>query len=626
MRILVVDDAYDAPAIGEEWAGAVLDILQDDQLREKIDADRLSADLVDNAVEALEQGDLSNEAVEDVIDALYLAYRVDRDGFFDPDNQFSNIKGGALDALSPLMALLAGCGDEVEVVEAGRGDALEKFRNRRPDMILMDFYLSPPTSMPRVETATTNQYDRKLSIQLLKTLLSEDQGPAPAVVLMSSQDIEGKAENYRARLDGQTMALRFGYLHKSWIVRNGDALEANGEAADTLIDTSASLGFGRSLEAALSDWHEGAEKALKQLRADLRAFELRDFAYLMRFRLYDEGEPFADYLEWFLGESLRAVIDENVAWKGAHFAELDDRNLTDAIEGADLLPSQKMARFFHRMRFNRHETRGRHRFALGDVFISKNRKSVRMVISPDCDLVPRGNKIAAARILTVGGVVKGLEEDGAYAGELVWLDSSKGIKWELKDLMTHDAASIDKIKVGDSEYTFFSRLNPLPAQAIQKQALADLSRVGVAVPPTIHATAPVITYLKLQGDNQEQLVPIEGLPSSRAQVLMPRGGRDSHKRLLFSPAFVRALHNYLVELDAETMVEKYRECLPLLLGKWDNFSTQLKRTGLKLPGRDNDLLVGATAQKPSKHVWLQFVCDLSDDALIEMESVDPLKG
>ena len=51
-----------------------------------------------------------------------------------------------------------------------------------------------------------------------------------------------------------------------------------------------------------------------------------------------------------------------------------------------------------------------------------------MVISPDCDLVPRGNKMAAARLLTVGGVVKGLEEDGAYAGELVWLDSSKGDK------------------------------------------------------------------------------------------------------------------------------------------------------------------------------------------------------
>ena len=192
--------------------------------------------------------------------------------------------------------------------------------------------------------------------------------------------------------------------------------------------------------------------------------------------------------------------------------------------------------------------------------------------------------------------------------------------------MTHDATSIEEIKVGDSEYRFFSRLNALPAQAIQKRALADLSRVGVAVPPTIHATAPVITYLKLQGDNQEKLVPIDGLPSSRAQVLMPRGGHDSHKRLLFSKAFVRALHNHLIALDAETIVEKYREYPPLLLEKWDDFSTQLKRTGFKLPGQYNDLLVGATAQKPKKHMWLQFVCDLSEDALIEMESVDPLKG
>lgn len=623
-QILVVDDAYDAPAFSDEWAGALLELVESPILATALTQQQLPERQREEARQALLDGEFDSDAIESLLEPLYAAYLLNRSTELDPGSQFARIKGAALDALDPLILLLGQCGPDVHVTLAGRNDALEKYAQIQPDMILMDFYLSPQLAEPRAENANTNRSDRERSIKLLRSMLENTPGHAPAVVLMSSQDIEAKADNYRARLDDRVMALRFGFLRKAWITREGAAAQANGDAADVLIDTSASLAFGRSIEAALADWRKGAEEAIAQLRADLRSFELRDFAYLMRFRLYDEGEPFADYLEWFLGESLRALVDQNVAWESEHFQEINRRELTDAIEGADLIPSQRIAHFFHRMRFNDHRSRPRSRYALGDVFLSKDRKKARMVISPDCDLVPRNGKQAARRLLSVGGVIRGLEQDGAYAAELIWLGSPKGISWSLKDLMSHVPGDISKLTGGDEDYDFFARLNPLPAQAVQKQALADLSRVGVAVPPTVHASAPVTTFIKLQDENQERLVEIGGLASPRAQVLMPRGGRDATKRLLFTPAFVRTLFAHLTGLEPDKVANSARPELAAVLAAREPLETMLKRTGFPIPWKHDELMIAAAIGKPVKGAWLQFVCDLSDGALIDQESEDPL--
>ena len=454
-------------------------------------------------------------------------------------------------------------------------------------------------------------------------MLSEDVDADPAVVLMSSEDVADRKEAYLGRLKDRVMGLRFGYLHKGWVSGAGRALSASGDAADVLMDTSGSFEFGRTLEAALKTWRAGAEKALEALAEELQEFDVKDFAYLLRFRLYDESEPVVDYLEWFLGESLRAIVDDNVEWTTGDFLRLDDEELTQSIEGAHPLPSARIARFFHRMRFNSREIRPRGRFALGDLFIAPTGKNVRMVISPDCDLVPRKGKPTANRILTIGGTIRGLQEDRAFAGELIYYKTPKAIQWNFKDLMTHkfgDAATLD---FDGTAYTFFASMRPISAQAVQKEALADLSRVGVAVPPTVDVGAPARVYLKKNVKNQAQVIELEGLTTARAQVLMPRGGKDIQKRALFTPSFVRELLAKLEEIGEEELLPDHRQHRQDFIEKAAEVHKAMLRKGLPLPGEGIFKLATSIGNLRRKS-WLEIVIDVSDEALIDLRGIDPL--
>src|SRR3546814_3180302 len=100
----------------------------------------------------------------------------------------------------------------------------------------------------------------------------------------------------------------------------------------------------------------------------------------------------SDYLEWIFGEGLKTLVDEKVEWGDGSFARLDEKGLSSSIEGAFDGPSLRIARMFDRIRVNHHSTRPPDRYQLGDVYLSSDGNSARVVITPDCDLVPRGGK------------------------------------------------------------------------------------------------------------------------------------------------------------------------------------------------------------------------------------------
>ena len=618
-RILVVDDSYDAPTFSVENSGALADFLQADDLRTHLGEDLVSDDNIQAAMEAIAEDELDAEDVTLIIDKLYAAYVKDRTEALDPNGIFAASKGGTLDVLEPLVEMLSNC-EDIEVKLVGFERAIEVCKEQNPDLIFMDFFLSPPSRGKGPETKGEESSDRSRSITTMKSMLSGHSGDKPAVVLMSSKDIQKRVESYRTNLAGQVMGLRFGYLRKQWVSGSGENLKANGNAADVLVDTSGSLAFGRSLEAALTDWQAGAKKALEKMQKELLEFDVKDFAYHMRFQLYEENQPFADYLEWFLGESLRAAVDEEVQWSNDHFQELNEENLTKSISGAHPFPSDKIARFFHRMRFNSHAVRKRERFALGDVFLSSNKEMVRMVISPDCDLVVRDGKRAAARLLTVGGKVKSLTEEEAFAGEMVHLGAPKGIKWLYKDLMTHATTDVDKLNVDGGDYKFLGKLRGLPAQAIQKAALADLSRVGVSVPPTVHVGAKVTCFIKTLEGNQVEQVKVDSLPSATVQVLMPRGGGDGKKRILFTQNYARALVAHLKDLDAEKIHKDHAIFYNTAIKDSEELRQTMVSGNLKLPESLEKFSIATKVGVPSKKPWLQFVCDLEDEHLVVLEA------
>lgn len=612
-RILIVDDAYDAPDIDPQFAGDLLEILDGDSLRQHISKELLSDDEIEAAKDALNESELEHEAISEAMDTLYRAYLNSRNSDLDPNGFFEDRKGGTLQSLDPLVELLKQCIDDPIIETVGTGDeTIQTYLNLKPDIIFMDFYLSPPKRTTH-ETRWQEDIDKKRSIDLLKKILSEDPDLTPAVILMSSDDVARRKDTYLSRLEERVMALRFGYLHKGWVSCNGQNLVATGDAADVLMDTSGSFKFGVTLEAALKTWKIGANKALEQLNRDLHEFDIKDFAYLLRFRLYDEVD-FADYLEWFLGESLRAIVDENVEWTTEDFENLNDKKLTEAIEGAHPFPSKRIARFFDRVRFNSRENRPRKHFALGDLLKSSG-KNVRMVISPDCDLVSRkGESPKASRLLTIGGKILGLKEGSA--DEFIFYENApKAIKWHPKDLMTHEFTD-GYLNVDNKDYEYFRSMRPMYAQMVQKAVLADLSRVGVAIPPIVDVGAPVKVFLKR---NSKPIIELEGFKEARAQVFMPRGGNDKKLHANFTRRFVRDLIERVEKIEDDDLVDEHQVKRNEFMEKAEDIRKNMLYGDLKLP---SDIFFKLSISQPTKVSWLELVIDISDTELISLSGED----
>ena len=623
-RILVVDDAYDPPALAEEHMGSLLEMLQTPELRNYVTEEFLTEQDLRSTVDALIDGDFDHEAISDTISKLFDAYLRQRTAEVDPGGEFARTKRLRLETLDPLLELLGRCGDGVNIRQVGKDSALAVFRELKPDIILMDFFLSPPDRPTGASTRTEQRADRQSSIRLLKSILQIDGGVTPAVILLSSEDVQERAQRYRSSLEGRVTALRFGFLNKNWIRRAADELIAEGNAADVLMETSGSFHFARTLEAALQQWKRGAEAGLEGLYSELRELDLKDFAYLLRFRLYEEGEPFADYLEWFLGESVRAAVDDKVEWNAEEFSRLNDRQLTNEIEGAHSVPSSRIASLFDRMRFNSRENRVRGRFGLGDLYIGPDRRTVRMVITPDCDLVVRGEHRAARRLLTVGGAIRGLGEHKALAGNLILLQTPKAITWELKDVMSHDFTDdMSKLHVGETTYSYHSTMRALAAQTVQKEVLGDLARIGSAVPPTVYVVGPAKVYVKKLVENQSQVAELDGLEDAHAQVFMPRGGSEEKMRALFTSRFVRTLVARLEAIDDTELIHGDREHRKNWIGNAARVRQAMLRDGLELPGKGVFKLLTSIGTLKGTN-WLEIVVDVADDALLNMQSTDPL--
>ena len=622
--ILVVDDAYDPPTLSEDHEGDLLEVLQQPELRDYVTEESLAEEDLQSATRALLDGEFDHEAIGDAISALFDAYVRLRTAEVDPGGEFARLKRLPLEALDPLLELLACCGNGLCIRRVGKDAALSVCTELRPDLILMDFFMSPPDRTMGASTKKEEHADRRSSIDLLKNILQVDEGATPGVILMSSEDVEDRAQRYRGRLEGRVTALRFGFLNKNWIQQVGDGLIAEGDAAEVLMETSGGFEFGRTLEVALQRWKCGAEAGLKELYKELRDLDVKDFAYLLRFRLYEEGEPFADYLEWFLGESLRAVVDNKVEWNTEEFSSLNERELTDAIEGARPIPSSRIAQLFHRMRFNARQNRVRARFGLGDLFVAPDNTNVRMIITPDSDIILRNGRRAANRLLTVGGMIRGLGDEKALAGNLIFYGAPKALTWELKDVMSHDFDGIAGLQVGEVVYSYYATMRTLAAQAIQKEVLGDLARVGSTVPPTVDVDAPVKVYLKKMVENRPEIAALDDLVEPQAQVFMPRGGSDKKMRALFTSRFVRTLVARLEGIDEADLFPDDRTHRNNWIGNAQKVRKAMLHDGIRLPGEGMYKMFASLKGAKRGKNWLEIVVDVSDDALVQTHMTDPL--
>ncbi|MBD0865300.1 MAG: hypothetical protein GDA36_06660 [Rhodobacteraceae bacterium] len=628
-RILVIDDGYDAPPLDGNVLGELIDFLENTENKATCADAGLPLGDVQAAKQAALDNDTEAEELLKVNSALYARFVSTRDPRFDPGKQFNNLKGATLDVLAPLEELLKKCGEVVEIKYAGLDEGEKVYRCQKPQVVFLDYYLSPEVL---VGDRMTNA--RVKSINFLGQLLNANEGEIPAIVLMSSEGVKDKVEQFRQEVKvrgrNKLLALRFRFLQKSWIkVEDGEIKIAN-EAADALLDTAQEFVFGQVLQCALSKWQEGADKAMNALLQEISDLTPKDFAYLLRFRLVDEGVSMSDYLEWLFGESLRALVDEHVPWRDQDFTRLDDLDLSKGIEGAFDGPSVRIAKFFHRIRIDEHKSRPQKRHALGDIYICTEGNAVRGVLTPDCDLVVRKRKRAAKvrNVLTMGGELRSFDQDGASADQFVIHNEKPySLKWDPKDLVTFPLEGKCSLR-NHNGYQFAGTLRPLYAQAMQRQSLTDMSRVGLEVAPVMGIDAEVTAWLRVKNGKGTEFENLAVEESKIATILLERADAKSGHKVLLRRTYVHALFDRLQKFEQTTLDDTDGKKLAKFL-KEENEDTIIK--GLLIKGsltKDKGPLGTrlAIAEKPDKKPcspWLQLLLKLSEEAMKELLTIDP---
>ena len=624
-RILLIDDAYDAPTLDESTISDVANFLNDEDGQVICNDCGIEQDTLESAASAANDGDTDNNKLEEVYYALYAIFSRTHDERYDPGGRFRLIKGNALADLRPLYALLRKCGDAVEVKTSGLENGLGSYREFKPQVLFLDYYLRDDVpaegEISRYIATRARNASLDLLIQLIK---NSDVEGIPAVVLMSSRPVRNIKQYRHSAGEQQLLSLRFQFLKKRSIAQRNGEIDVDRDAVDALLDISQGYEFGKNLQQALVQWKKGAESALSNFMQEVSDFDIKDFAYLLRFRLREEGQSLGDYLEWFFGESLKGFVEENVDWSHTSFSKLDNNKNEEMIEGAFDGPSNLIARFFHLIRINKNDDLANCNYRLGDLYAQTRKRKIWAVITPDCDLVVRNGQIRAKSILTIGGTLDTFDKETSSADDF-FIDGRRyySIRWNPKDLQTFAIYGEESIQNMEN-VEFLGTLRPQYAQEVQRRVLADLSRVGLPVAPAFGMNVPVVVRIQ-SGTNYKDFVQWEMTSPAFATIIFPRAGQKGGSRILLRRNFLNELIDHLIEIGPNDISKRHKGNLRDLLredGVRKLYDRYL-RTGIQIGESifGTGFVIGDQSD-PAK--WLQIVVDLTEEAKEEFHILDPL--
>ena len=618
-RILLVDDAYDPPSLTSDYAGPLLELLAGLEISDE--GDDIDSHTLDQARDALTTNDLDSMAIATTIAHLFARFCEDGNENVDPGGFFTATKGAALGQLRPLVRHLRLTMPDC-VQTTGLGHAEATYADFGPELLLVDYYLdasSEPGSAP--EPAA-----REASMRFLKKVVESAGTDMPSVVLMSSHNITD-VDEYRHETDHRILSVRFGFLDNR-VIHTDHRSPLRGGHADVILDACQGYRFGNLLQDSLTEWHTSVSSALMQLSASIRDLSVKDFAYLIRFRLRSESANLAGYLDWLFGENLRALTEATIPWSHGAFAQLDsDTRLEDSVEGALDGPTISIAKLFHRTRIGSRRGRNDSEYRLGDIYLRNESRDLRVVISPNCDLVMRPSGTSGTptakvpRVLTMGGTLYKIDSKVAVADELFIFDNAPHyIGWTPKDLRTFPIdgnASMHR----SADYGYVGSLTPLYALKTQSLALADLSRIGLPVAPAFGVSADVRVWFKTPKHPLTELDPTwEGV----ATIVPRREGQDGHQVLL-GRTFVNELLEKLDNLRNTSQVQ--HPALGRILGMHrTQFFAWLVVKGAELnnvPKYGTKLTFGKPS-KSDKESFLHISLTTSDLALDSIRIADPL--
>ena len=509
---------------------------------------------------------------------------------------------------------------------------MKYYHGFRPEVLFVDYYLSsgvPPS--PEKVSQHKRTEARRESIALLKQVInSTDVKDIPAIVLMSSYEVQ-KINQYRHKTQpDKIMSLRFKFLKKDGVRQENNIPIIDHAAVDVLLDISQGYLFGKALQLAVAHWKSAAELGLKNFLQEVVDLDTKDFAYLLRFKLREEGQSLSEYLQWFFGECLKGFIDNEIDWDSGLDGE---NNIDKSIEGAFEGPSRGIAKFFHRVRVDSYRIANRTGYRMGDLYAQSNGRggivNIRVILTSDCDLVERKGKTKVERVLTMGGMLNTFDKDGSAADDFfLYEDKAYSVLWKPKDLEMFPISDLMALHEVE-KFKFLGTLRPLYAQEIQRRALTNLSRVGLPVAPALGINATVTVFIRKDDANDPfQNINIES--SALATIIPSRVGQKDGHRVLLRRCFLNELIDRLSEVDTAEMFKEDAKMLKEVLEKessTEKFYEALLRTGGWTKSKAKFGVSFVISDKPQTNrdaPWLQFVLKVSNDKMEELQTRDPL--
>ena len=636
-RILLIDDAYDPPEIDEGLVAKFADFLESDAGRNTCIEYDIPEDLLVIATSAASEGNYESEELYHVNDVLYTNFVQELDDRFDPGGIFKDRKEVALKGLIPLYKLLCSCAHGNEVHTAGLNNGIDCYKESNPQVLFIDYYLSddvPPNGDVKEQKG---EEARNASIELLNKIIDRTakEEEIPAIILMSSHEVEDNNKYlYRHDTDSdKIMSLRFQFLKKEMVKYDGTVFDIHHTAADALLDTSQGYRFGIVLQQALEQWKKGAEAALSSFIGEIGDLDIKDFAYLLRFKLREDGQPLGEYLQWFFGECLKGLIDEKVDWQHDSFTKLDSEpNLDESIEGAFEGPTKRIAELFHRVKMDCYRRTTHITYRMGDIYAKSGENAVKAIVTPDCDLIKHNGEPNVKNILTMRGTLIPFgREDSAADDFFIYNEKPYSVLWKPKVLQMFPISDEDGLHSAN-DFEFLGTLRPLYAQEMQRRVINDLSRVGLPVAPALGInTAVAVCIRKKVTPNQFDKIEIN--PDTHATLIPARRGQDSSHTVLVKRSFINELMDRLSEIEEPEMHVEDIDWLNKALSEsgMEEIYDQFLRKGVKI-GEEGKGPVGIGVKLGKKHnktkdaSWLQINLIVSDEMIEELQIIDPIHG
>ncbi len=616
--VIVIDDAFDPPSVGDEEAGPLMDLLT----KEEHDATRRKSKLTEEevaaAIEALQNTEYADEAVTTVVAKIYARYVEKFDDRYDPAGRFNVLKGSNLSFVRPLLKLLSKCSG-LKVVRIGSNDAAAELGAVEAQVVFVDYYLDRSFNQNSDPDGKEGDAARAASIRMLASVLDAQPGAGPSVMLMSSHAVADRAPNFRKEVRGgenPIFASRFQYMAKEDLKEDQNGrIEIEPGAADALLDIAQRHAFAGSIEDALTHWKNGVDIAVGDVWKTITELELKDFAYLSRFRLADEGQPLSTYLEWFFGEVLVDAIARSVSWNVPSWAALDNSPKKGSpgsqIEGAFDGPTGAIAKLYYRARVDERPARENKDMRVGDIYIGANDGEVLAVVTPECDLIVRRNgRRAAPRLTAVAGSLQPLSgPETSVADFLIRNKELVNVVWNTKDVRTIEYESIGS----DGRYRLLGTLRPLYAYELQRRVLNELGRVGLAVAPAmaVNARASVV----VRGKAGPKMLDLGSEADASCAVIPRRGGTDK-PRVIYRRSFVNGLLERLSVLGEDVHDDARRELGELLQPKKQiEFLEKLCRAGQQDGEAAAGVVTTLSAQRTGdKAPWCQVLVEFHGEA------------